>query len=475
MRIRFYNTLTKRLEDFEPLEGGVVRMYNCGPTVHDYAHIGNFRAFVFADLLRRFLEFKGFEVRQVMNITDVGHMLEDADIGEDKLEIKAREAKKDPWQIAEFYTRAFFEDIDKLNIRPAMHYPRATEHIREMIEIVVKLIERGHAYVVNNSVYYDVRSFPAYGRLSGNTLEDLEAGARIEPHPDKRHPFDFALWIHNPRHIMQWDSPWGRGYPGWHIECCAMSIKYLGETLDIHTGGEDNIFPHHECEIAQAEGATGKTFVRYWLHNRHMFVEGRKMSKSLGNFYTLRDLLEMGYSPRAIRYLLLSTNYRQPLNFTFDGLESAQQAVWRLDDLKDRLKSITEPGSTPAIQKRINSALGEFESCLDDDLNISGALGALFSLVRELNKARLKLQDAKLALKALWRVNEILGVLDMEREDQEIDKESKQLIQKREKARRERNFAEADAIRQRLIERGVLIEDTPSGTRWRIARWRRRK
>ncbi len=337
--MKVFNTYTRRKEEFEPIEPGKVRMYNCGPTVYNFAHIGNARAFVFADVLRRTLEYFGCPVTQIMNITDVGHMTSDADAGEDKMAKAAREQKKDPWQIAEFYTKAFLEDIRTLNIQPAFKYPRATEHIPEMIALIERLIGNGHAYVVNGNVYYDISTFPRYGRLSGNTIEQLEAGARIEVNPEKRHPADFALWKQDPKHIMQWDSPWGRGFPGWHIECSAMSVKYLGEQFDIHTGAEDNIFPHHESEIAQSEGATGKVpWVKYWMHARFLLVNGQKMSKSLGNFFTLRDLLEKGCDPMAVRYVLMSTHYRQPLNFTLESVEAAKDSIRRLKDFRIRLK-----------------------------------------------------------------------------------------------------------------------------------------
>jgi len=281
--LKLYNSLTKQKEIFQSLaeekkKKKLVTMYTCGPTVYDYVHIGNLRSFLVADLLRRFLEFKGYKVKQVMNITDVGHMTSDAESGEDKMEAAARREKKDPWQIAEFFTKAFFADAQKINLKKAWKYPRATDHVKEMIKIIEKLVKNGYAYEVNGSVYFDLSKFSDWGKLSGNKLEDLIAGARVEVISEKKNPYDFALWIKNPAHIMQWDSPWGKGYPGWHIECSAMAMKYLGEMIDIHTGGEDNKFPHHESEIAQSEGATGKQFVRYWLHVKHLMVDGEKMS-----------------------------------------------------------------------------------------------------------------------------------------------------------------------------------------------------
>ncbi|MFH1420742.1 MAG: cysteine--tRNA ligase, partial [Candidatus Aenigmatarchaeota archaeon] len=385
MPIKFYNTLTKKKETFEPLSKKTVTMYNCGPTVYFYIHIGNARAFVFADTLRRWLEFRGFEVKQIINITDVGHMTMDADIasnkGEDKLEKEAKKEKKDPWQIADFYTKAFVEDCKQLKLEEPMKLPKATEHIKEMIEIIEKLIKNKHAYVIGNNVYYDVTTFPKYGQLSGNTLEQLKAGARLAVKDEKRNPYDFALWIHDSKHIMQWDSPWGAGYPGWHIECSAMSTKYLGETIDIHTGGEDNIFPHHECEIAQSEGANKKTFVRYWMHTRFLLVDGEKMSKSKGNFFTVRDILEKGYSPLALRYVLVSAQYRTPMNFTFDSLKAAQNTLDKLRDFVIMVENIApakNENSAEKENKKIDEILDrtykKIEESMDDDLNTPAAL-----------------------------------------------------------------------------------------------------
>ena len=311
--LRFYNTLGKEKQDFKPLNPGKVNMYSCGPTVYDYAHIGNLRAYVFTDTIRRLLEHEGYEVKLIMNITDVGHLTADdlaqGDSGEDKVEKRAKAEKKTPEEIARYYEDSFHRDMEELNILPAQYYPRATAHIPGMIRMIETLIAGGHAYEVNGNVFYDVTSFPDYGKLSGNTLEQLKVGARLEEHPDKKNPWDFALWLKAPKdHLMRWPSPWGSGYPGWHIECSAMSIEYLGDTIDIHTGGEDHIFPHHEAEIAQSEGATGKPFSRYFLHERHILVDGEKMSKSKGNFYTLAHITERGYSPMDLRLLYLSAH-----------------------------------------------------------------------------------------------------------------------------------------------------------------------
>jgi len=465
MGLRFFNTLTKRKEAFEPLTAGKATMYNCGPTVYSYAHIGNFRSFMLADLLRRYLEYKGLDVAQVMNITDVGHLTDDADEGEDKLEVSARKEKKDPWQIAAFYSEAFFEDANTLRLMPATHYPRATDHVKEMIDLVEVLLQKGYAYEVNGCVYFALETFPEYGQLSGNRLEDLEAGARLEVNPDKRNPHDFALWVTDPEHLMNWESPWGVGYPGWHLECSVMSMKYLGETLDLHTGGEDNIFPHHEAEIAQSEAATGQPFVRCWLHARHLLVDNRKMSKSAGNFYTLRDLLEKGCSPVAIRYLLLSTHYRQPLNFTLGAIEAAGRTVQRLRDFRDRLQSQDAPQDHPEFSARLDQAGQGFEEALDDDLNISKGLGSIFDFVRETNRLSLSQADAAKALGQLKRWNTILQVLDDE--EAPLDEEIERLIEAREQARKAKDFARSDQIRDQLKARGILLEDGPDGVRWK--------
>ena len=467
--MQVYNTRMKSKQQFVPLSEGKVKIYNCGPTVYNYATIGNFRAFMLADLLRRCFEYKGLEVTQVMNLTDVGHMTSDADEGEDKLEKSAREQNKDPWEISEFYAQAFFQDVDSLRITRAHHYPKATEHIPEMIGMIEALLERGHAYISGSSIYYDLTTFPEYGQLSGNTLDRLQAGARIEVNPEKKSPFDFALWKSDPKHIMQWDSPWGRGFPGWHIECSAMSMKYLGNTLDIHTGGEDNIFPHHECEIAQSEGATGETFVRYWLHTRFLLVDGKKMSKSLGNFYTLRDLQEKGYDALAIRYLLLGNSYRQPLNFTFDALHGAGEAVRRMKDFVLRLGEAEGEGTDPAVADSISKARAAFDGALDDDLNISVALAAIFDFMRDINKLEVSKQDAQAARAAMMDFNKVLGVIELEEEAEGLEDELERLIQEREDARKAKDFQKADDIRDGLLERGIILEDTPHGVRWKKA------
>lgn len=472
MLLKVYNTASKKIEEFVPLRKGEVRMYNCGPTVYDYAHIGNFRSFCFADLLKRYLKYLGFRVIQVMNITDVGHMTGDEAEGEeDRLEKRALEVKKDPWKLAEFYTHAFFEDLRSLGLSLADHYPRATEHIPEMIKMCQGLVKNGFAYEVNGSVYFDLERFGGYGALSGNTLKDLVAGKRVEVNPEKKNPFDFALWKRDPGHIMQWDSPWGKGFPGWHIECSAMSMKYLGETLDIHTGGEDNIFPHHECEIAQSEAFTGKTFVRYWLHVRHLQVEGQKMSKSLGNFYTIRDILSKGFSGIGLRYALISAHYRQPFNFTFQNLEGAERAVERLNIFNQSLRGIQGKGEDQArILECLEKARSGFEEAMNNDLNTSKALAVLFDFIREINKMKPGKEAAGEIHRAMLRFNEVLGFLQPEGQTSPLDEEVDRLVRKREEARAAKDFPQADAIRDRLKEMGIILEDTREGIRWRRAK-----
>ena len=469
MPLRLHNTLTKRLETFEPLEPGKVRMYNCGPTVYNYAHIGNYRSFMLADLLRRVLEERGYAVTQVMNITDVGHLTEDdVDRGEDKIEKAAREKKLDPYEIVAFYAKAFFEDLDTLRMRRAHVYPRATEHVPEMLESCRKLVERGHAYVVDGEVYYDVGSFPAYGRLSGNTLEHLRAGARVEVDPKKKGPFDFALWKRDPKHLMQWDSPYGRGFPGWHIECSAMSKKYLGDTLDIHTGGEDNIFPHHEDEIAQAEGETGKPFVRTWVHAHHLLVDGKKMSKSLGNFYTLRDLVEKGFTGRGIRLALLSTHYRQNMNLTMDALQAAEEGVKRFAGFLEDMKLASGSGVRAEFREAAAKAAAAFDASLDDDLNTSGALAAVHGFVTDANRMKPSRDEAAIAIETMRRFDRVIGVLpDANEKAADLDAEIQALVDEREAARKKKDFKRSDEIRDELKRRGIELEDTKGGMRWK--------
>lgn len=436
-------------------------MYNCGPTVYDCAHLGNLRSFLFADILRRFLEYSGYKVKQVMNITDVGHMLEDSDIGEDKIERAALRAGKTPKQISAFYTKSFFEDIKKLGVLKAYKYPRATDHIKEMIEVIKKLIKNGYAYEKNGSVYFDLKKFKPYGKLSGNKMEDLIVGSRVEVNSEKKNPRDFALWIHNPNHKMQWQSPWGKGYPGWHIECSAMAMKYLGKTLDIHTGGEDNKFPHHECEIAQSEGANDVKFSNFWLHTKHLLVDGQKMSKSKGNFYTLDDLLKKGYSARATRYLLISAHYRDELNFTLKGLDAAKSALFRLDNFYTELNR-KEFGKEklPLSLKKIED---DFAEAMNDDLNVAKAMATIFDFAHLFNPLlrKISVKNKKDILKLLNKFDKVFGfkLENLEVKSGKVDK----LLAVRAIARQEKNYKKSDDLKKQIEGMGYKVEDYPDG------------
>ena len=465
--IYFFNTLTRRKEKFVPLEKGKVKMYTCGPTVYDFAHIGNFRAFVFEDLLRRWLEYCGYKVIHVMNITDV----------DDKTIAAARKKGISLKEYTEHYTQAFFEDITALNIEKAHYYPRATEHIPEMVALIKKLLEKGYAYRgEDGSIYYDISKFKDYGKLSKIRVKELKPGARVKVDEyGKEEAHDFALWKawDEEDGDVFWETELGKGRPGWHIECSAMSMKYLGETFDIHCGGVDNIFPHHENEIAQSEAATGKQFVRYWLHNEYLLVEGRKMSKRFGNYYTLRDLLAKGYDPKAIRYLLMSTHYRQQLNFTFEGLEAAKNAVDRLTNFVYRLLDADGEGCGEKIGSLMESVQKRFEEAMCDDLNIAVALAAIFNFVREVNKLmddnKLSRGEAEQVYELMMRFDKVLGVIgEVKKEEGKLPKEAEELIRKREEARKVRDWETADKIRERLKAMGVIVEDTPQGVKWRI-------
>ena len=460
--LRFHNTLTGRKEPFEPLHPPRVSLYTCGPTVYDFAHIGNFRAYVWEDLLRRTLEHRGFEVLHVMNLTDV----------EDKIIRASREAGKSLDEYTEPYIQAFFEDLDTLGCLRAHEYPRATRHLEEMVVLVEKLREKGHTYESQGSIYFRIDTFPGYGRLSGIDAERIRPGERVDSDEyEKEDVRDFALWKAQREGEASWETRLGAGRPGWHLECSAMSMKYLGESLDIHTGGVDNIFPHHENEIAQSEGATGVPFVKYWIHCSHLIVEGKKMSKSEGNFYTLRDLLEKGYPPRAIRYLLLSAHHRKQLNFTLEGIDQARAAVERLDDFRERVER--EPvveGSSSRWARRIGAAGARMDAALDDDLNSSEALGALFELVREVNAAydrggELRSEDRGTLLELLTGADAVFGF--GRRPAEMLDVEIEALIAERDRARAARDFARADTLRGELLEKGIHLEDTPQGVRWK--------
>jgi cysteinyl-tRNA synthetase len=462
MALRLFNTLTRMKEEFYTVHPGEVRMYTCGPTIYDVAHIGNFRAYIFGDILRRYLEYKGYKVTYVMNITDV----------DDKT---IAGSKKEGIGLAEFtkrYREAFLEDIKSLNIKPADIYPEATGHIDEMVALVKELLGRGHAYENEGSTYYRISSFAPYGKLSHMDMSGLKAGARVVADEyEKEQVADFALWKkwEEKDGDVFWETGVGKGRPGWHIECSAMSMKYLGNHFDIHTGGVDLIFPHHENEIAQSEAATGEKFVNFWLHNEHLMVEGRRMAKSLGNYYTLRDLLKKGYNPIAIRYLLMATHHRQQLNFTFDGLEAAKNALQRLYDFVDNLKLIRGEKDNPEMDVVLQKAKKDFEEALDDDLNTSEALGVMFTLVKEVNRLTdektVSSSDAGKALTVINQFDSVLGLL--RREELILDDEVKALIEKRTDARKQRDFALADQIRKDLEDKGIVLEDTPDGTKWK--------
>jgi cysteinyl-tRNA synthetase len=470
-----YNSLTGQKEPFEPLEPGRVRMYNCGPTVYNRAHIGNFRAYLFADTLRRWMEHIGLEVTQVMNITDVGHFTDDdEDGGEDKLEARARREGVDPWKISEEYTRVFFEDQKRLGCLPAAVYPRATDHIGEMLEMIDALVESGHAYQRGGNVYFDITRFAPYGRLSGNRIEELNAGARIAINEEKRHPADFALWKSDPRHLMKWESRYGPdGFPGWHIECSAMARKHLGDRIDIHTGGEDNIFPHHECEIAQSECFTGEAFATYWMHTKFLQIDGGKMSKSLGNVYSIDDVLERGFEPRVLRYTLLRGHYRQPLNFTWEIMADSQKALEGLDDLVERLRGVREGRGAAAQEgageELVAAAAAEFEAAMNDDLNVPRALAAIFGLGAPVREGRVGARCAERALDLLAAADAALGIVDLGAAAgaTEDDAAVQALVDARREARARKDFAESDRLRDELLERGILLEDTSEGTVWR--------
>ncbi|AZR72194.1 cysteine--tRNA ligase [Anoxybacter fermentans] len=464
MSLRFYNTLTREKEEFTPIKEKEVGVYTCGPTVYNYAHIGNMRSYIFADLLRRVLEYNGYEVKHVMNITDVGHLLSDADEGEDKVAKTARETGKTPWEIAEFYTKAFFTDTKKLNILRPKVICKATDHIQEMIEFVQVLLEKGYAYEISDGIYFDISKLPDYGKLSRINLDEQMAGARVAVNEEKRHPADFALWKKaEPNHIMQWESPWGMGYPGWHIECSAMSIKYLGERFDIHTGGIDHIPIHHENEIAQNKAYTGHEVVNYWMHGEFLQVEGGKMSKSLGNIWTVSDLEERGYEPLAYRYMCLNAHYRKTMNFTWEGLDSAQTALNRLRINIEKFRNATNH-----IENR--EALEEYKKrfvdAINDDLNIPEALGVLWELVR--NKEMVSKEGHELILD----FDRVFGLkLDQEIEKcQELPDELMKMLKERAEARARKDWARSDALREELRKRGVIVKDTKEGQVWELVK-----
>lgn len=455
--MKFFNTLTRKKEEFEALEGKTVRMYSCGPTVYNYAHIGNLRAYLFMDLLRRTLKYNGYELKHVMNITDVGHLVSDADTGEDKMAKAAREQNKDPYEIADFYTKEFFKDFERLNIEKPEIIAKATEHIKDMEAYVKEIVDNGFGYETSNGVYFDISKLDRYGILSNTNTDDQMAGARIEVDPEKRNPLDFALWIKAPEnHIMKWDSQWGKCYPGWHIECSAMGRKYLGDVFDIHTGGEDHIPIHHENEIAQAKGAIGKIPAKFWMHVAFLTVDGGKMSKSLGNCYRISELKEKGFEPLAYRYFCLNSHYKSKLNFTFDALKGAQTALNRL---REGIKQHAL-GEASIEKSELEKYHEQFKEAISDDLNSPKALAILWDVVRNEKKS-------KDYLELISDFDKILGLdLDVEKikafeanKEDELSDEVKALIEQRNQARADKNWAEADRIRDLLTQMGVQIND----------------
>ena len=479
MGLQLYNTLSRRLERFEPLQAGRVTMYTCGPTVYDRAHIGNFRTFLCEDILRRYLQWKGYRVIQVKNLTDV-----------DDRTIRA--AIKEGISLGELtqpYIEAFFKDSDRLGLERAEHYPRATEYVPQMIELVRTLIDRNLAYTSEGSVYFDISKFAGYGTLAQLDPSNLLSGERVsgDEEYDKENARDFVLWKGGERaeegEVAVWDSPWGPGRPGWHLECSVMAVEHLGQPFDIHTGGIDLIFPHHTNEIAQAEGATGKPFARTWLHSKHALLDGRRMSKSQNHYYTLDDLIELGYQPSAIRRLLVSGHYRMELNFTLAGLDDATRSVERLLDFRRRLaKARCEDASVAAtdLPQVAGRGVAEFERAMDDDINVAEAWGALFTFVREANAEldaagqRMAAAEVDLGLETLASMDRVFGVLSLaDREAGEVSDELRHWIEERlaerARAREGREYARADAIREELASAGVEIEDTPTGSRWKLA------
>jgi len=464
MALRFYNTLTQQVEPFAPLQGNTVRMYTCGPTVYHYAHIGNFRTFTFEDILRRWLRARGYQLDHVMNITDV----------EDKIIRNAAAANKSLTEYTEQYTQAFLDDMAALRLERPERLVKATDHIKEMVHAIQELSSRGFTYQSDGSVYYRISKFPGYGKLSHNDFSGIRAGARVDVDEyDKANARDFVLWKAPKDSEPFWDSEIGPGRPGWHIECSAMAMKYLGETLDIHAGGVDLIFPHHENEIAQSEAITSKPFAHFWLHAEFLSIEAQKMSKSAGNFYTLRDLLEMDYEPEVVRYLLASVPYRKKLNFTFDGLKAAATAIDRLRNFKLRLETDKFPeGANEKILERTETSARRFGESLDDDLNTAEALAALFEFVRDANTAmdagEFRAGNATPALELLAQFDAIFDVLRPSQKQAGIsDAEVESLIAERAQSKKGRNFARADQIRQQLLDAGIILEDTKEGIRWK--------
>ncbi|OWZ84556.1 cysteine--tRNA ligase [Natranaerobius trueperi] len=465
--MRLYNTLKRQKEEFVPLRGNEVNMYVCGPTVYDYFHVGNARAFLVFDVVRRYLEYKGYNVNYIQNITDI----------EDKMIKRANEKGITIFELAEEYTEKYFEDARAIGIKDADVHPRATKHLSEIINIIEELLEKGHAYQSNGDVYFDTESFDGYGQLCKQAPEDLVSGARVSVDDRKKSPTDFVLWKARKEGEPYWESPFGPGRPGWHIECSAMSMKYLNTPLDIHAGGSDLVFPHHENEIAQSEAATGDKFCKYWLHVGYLEIDNRKMSKSMGNFMTVRDFREY-YDPRILRLFLLNAHYRSPLNYTEDLIDQSKSSLERLDNFYEKLKFYIDSYEEKEMSEKDTKMLDylpvirkEFEDSMDDDFNTAGALSALFKLVREANAYMQAQGNAKVLEKIrelLIELDLVLGILPR-KDDTLLSEEIEKKIEEREQARKQKDFQKADAIRDELKEQGIILEDTPHGVRWKRA------
>lgn len=457
MKINFYNTLTKEKSEFKPIEKDVVRLYSCGPTVYKDATIGNMKSFIFMDTLRRVLKYNGYKLKHAMNITDVGHLVSDGDEGEDKMVKAAMQEKKTPLEIAEFYTEKFLKDFELLNIDKPEIICKATEHIEDMMKFVQKLIDNGYAYETSTAIYFDVSKLDNYGILSGIDLRKQKAGARVEIDEEKRNPYDFALWIKAPEnHIMKWESPWGLSYPGWHIECSAMSNKYLGEQFDIHTGGVDLIPTHHENEIAQSKGATGKIPAKFWMHCEFLLIDGGKMSKSLGNTYTVEDLYNKGYDPLAYKMLCFTSHYRNKLNFTWEGLTSAQNSLIKIKEGYMKHKE----GNDSIEEQEIELYKTKFLEAINDDLNIPVAMSVVWDVVKNSKKSK------KLA-ELLLDFDKVLGIkIDepLNQKQEEISEEVLKLFEQRKNARQEKNWALSDELRDKIKQKGYIVKDSKEGS-----------
>ncbi|MBI9104042.1 MAG: cysteine--tRNA ligase [Spirochaetales bacterium] len=465
MKLEFYNTSGRKIEEFVPVSEGKAGFYCCGPTVYNYAHIGNLRTYVFEDLLRRVLAYAGYEINHVMNITDVGHLTDDGDDGEDKMEKSARETGRTVWDIARHYTDAFFNDTEKLNIiRPEVTCT-ATEHIQEMIDLIKKLEEKGFTYLTGGNLYFDISKFPEYGKMALIDRQNLQAGARVAVDENKRNPGDFVLWFTKSKfenHVMLWDSPWGKGYPGWHVECSAMSMKYLGEHMDIHCGGVDHIPIHHTNEIAQSEGASGKKWVNYWLHGEFLLLKKAKMSKSSGSFLTLTSLEDMGFDPLDYRYFCLGGHYRSQLIFSEESLEASKSARKNLNERILKLKERGESGDLEKLDGKALEYLESFRTHIARDLGVSRGLSDMWQLLKDPDVC----DEDKLSI--VLDMDRIFGLSlkDVKAEEKEGDPEIDALVEERNRSRSEKNFARADEIRDELLARGIEIKDSPQGTVW---------